>query len=84
MKQQPLINKDKYKLKIVKPDLNYLLANSETNNNNSQMHHHEQISSMKIPDDEVLMRVMAKQYFGRWYLDPSQWNKMQKKGFKQK
>ncbi|CDW83008.1 UNKNOWN [Stylonychia lemnae] len=78
IRKDPQISKDKYRLKIVKPDMNYLLQNLELQNSKS-----DQISYLKIFNDDELTRVMAKQYYGRWYLSPKQWAKIQKKGYKQ-
>lgn len=40
------------------------------------------MASFKIQDDDQLMRVMSKRYFGKWYVRPEEWEKLEKKGYK--
>jgi len=47
------LDKDKYKLRIMKPDFNYLIKNSESSNEISH------VTALKAQDDEQLERVMA-------------------------
>ena len=66
-KREVKIDHEKYKLKIIKPDLSYLLANSESIDKDEIA----KISSLKIKDDEQLARVMAKHFYAKWYVKPS-------------
>ena len=38
-------------------------------------------SALKIQSNEELGRVMARSYYGKWYVKPNAWDSMTKKGF---
>lgn len=74
---KPSVDRDKYKLKIVRPDLQYLLMHSDGNLVNQSKD-----GILKVQNESELERVLAKMYYGKWYVPADKWNKLKKKGVK--